>query len=110
MQSAHMMRDHGHSSNETAQRLSSGAENAHLKDMIYGEIDGAVTTFAIVADVEGAGFSHNIIVALGIANTGAVRRMRTSLSMTLNAGTYAEQSWRHSARAAARFSLKLARE
>ena len=39
--------------------------------------------------------------------SGGVRPMRTSLSMTLNAGTYAEQSWRHSARAAARLSLKL---
>ena len=38
---------------------------------------------------------------------GGVRPMRTSLSMTLNAGTYAEQSWRHSARAAAGLSLKL---
>jgi VIT1/CCC1 family predicted Fe2+/Mn2+ transporter len=36
--------------------------------MIYGGIDGAVTTFAIVAGVEGAGLSHSIIVALGIAN------------------------------------------
>jgi hypothetical protein len=38
---------------------------------------------------------------------GGVRPMRTSLRMILNAGTYAEQSWRHSARAAARLSLKL---
>ena len=38
---------------------------------------------------------------------GGVRRIRTSLNMTLNAGTYAEQSWRHSARAAARLTLKL---
>jgi len=68
MQSTAMMQDHGHSSKEIAQRLSSGAQNAHLKDMIYGGIDGAVTTFAIVAGVEGAGLSHSIIVALGIAN------------------------------------------
>lgn len=36
--------------------------------MIYGGIDGAVTTFAIVAGVEGAGLSHGVIVTLGIAN------------------------------------------
>lgn len=36
--------------------------------MIYGGIDGAVTTFAIVAGVEGAGLSHGIIVTLGLAN------------------------------------------
>ena len=36
--------------------------------MIYGGIDGAVTTFAIVAGVEGAGLSPRVIIALGIAN------------------------------------------
>ncbi|AXI49213.1 hypothetical protein C1J03_24135 (plasmid) [Sulfitobacter sp. SK012] len=36
--------------------------------MIYGGIDGTVTTFAIVAGVEGAGLPHNIILALGLAN------------------------------------------
>lgn len=36
--------------------------------MIYGAIDGTVTTFAIVAGVEGAGLAHNIVVVLGIAN------------------------------------------
>ena len=39
-----------------------------MKDLVYGAIDGTVTTFAIVAGVEGAGLSHGVIVALGIAN------------------------------------------
>lgn len=43
-------------------------ERSHLRDLIYGGIDGAVTTFAIVAGVEGAGLSPRIIIALGIAN------------------------------------------
>lgn len=59
---------HGHTPQEIAERLSSGSSNTSLKDMIYGGIDGAVTTFAIVAGVQGAGLSPNIIVALGIAN------------------------------------------
>ena len=63
-----MQHDHGHSPEEIATRLASGQQGAHLKDMIYGGIDGAVTTFAIVAGVEGAGLSHSVIVALGIAN------------------------------------------
>lgn len=63
-----MEKDHGHGPTEIAQRLSSKSQNAYLKDMIYGGIDGAVTTFAIVAGVEGAGLSHGIIVALGLAN------------------------------------------
>lgn len=63
-----MTQDHGHSPSEIAQRLSQGQRAGHLKDMIYGGIDGAVTTFAIVAGVEGAGLPHGIIVALGLAN------------------------------------------
>ncbi|WP_341477210.1 VIT1/CCC1 transporter family protein [Shimia abyssi] len=35
---------------------------------MYGAIDGAVTTFAIVAGVAGAGLSPFVIVALGLAN------------------------------------------
>lgn len=63
-----MSNEHGHSPEEVAQRLSNGAKTNHLKDMVYGGIDGTVTTFAIVAGVEGAGLSHGVIVALGIAN------------------------------------------
>lgn len=63
-----MTPDHGHGRQEIADRLSAGQEHSNLKDMIYGGIDGAVTTFAIVAGVEGAGLPHSIIVALGLAN------------------------------------------
>jgi vacuolar iron transporter family protein len=40
----------------------------HFDDFIYGSIDGAVTTFAIVAGVVGASLSPNIILILGFAN------------------------------------------
>lgn len=63
-----MQHDHSHSPDEIAARLASTSRGAYLKDMIYGGIDGAVTTFAIVAGVEGAGLSSGVIVALGIAN------------------------------------------
>lgn len=63
-----MTQEHGHSPQEISRRLSQGQQHSHLRDMIYGGIDGAVTTFAIVAGVEGAGLSHTIIVALGLAN------------------------------------------
>ncbi|CAG0908742.1 unnamed protein product, partial [Cyprideis torosa] len=43
----------------------------HLRDMIFGAIDGSVTTFAIVAGVAGAGLSPFVIVALGLANVAA---------------------------------------
>jgi len=63
-----MAQDHSHSPQDIAKRLSAGPENEFLKDTIYGAIDGAVTTFAIVAGVAGAGLSPTIIVALGAAN------------------------------------------
>jgi len=40
----------------------------HFDDFIYGSIDGAVTTFAIVAGVIGADLSPIIILILGFAN------------------------------------------
>lgn len=44
------------------------SESIYLKDFIYGAIDGAVTTFAVVSGVAGAGLSSSIIIVLGIAN------------------------------------------
>ena len=40
----------------------------HFDDFIYGSIDGAVTTFAIVAGVMGASLPTTIILILGFAN------------------------------------------
>lgn len=40
----------------------------YLRDWVYGGIDGAVTTFAIVAGVVGASLSNEIILILGFAN------------------------------------------
>lgn len=39
-----------------------------VADFVYGGIDGAVTTFAVVAGVEGASLSTTIILILGFAN------------------------------------------
>jgi len=39
-----------------------------IPDFVYGGIDGAVTTFAVVAGVEGAELSVPIILILGFAN------------------------------------------
>ena len=44
------------------------AGRGNLRDVVYGAIDGAVTTFAIVAGVAGAGLSPLVILALGFAN------------------------------------------
>lgn len=42
--------------------------NAFLPEFVYGGIDGAVTTFAVVAGASGAGLDTNIVIILGFAN------------------------------------------
>jgi len=49
-------------------RLGAPHRHSYLRDFIYGAIDGAVTTFAIVCGVAGAGMSVGVIVILGAAN------------------------------------------
>lgn len=63
-----MAQEHGHSPAEVAARIGAPAGRGHLRDMVYGGIDGAVTTFAIVAGVAGAGLPAKVILALGLAN------------------------------------------
>lgn len=63
-----MALEHGHSSEEIAARLEAQNDSGRLRDAIFGGIDGTVTTFAIVAGVQGAGLSSGIVVALGLAN------------------------------------------
>jgi len=63
-----MMQEHGHSPEEIAARIGDPPGRGVLRDVVYGGIDGSVTTFAIVAGVAGAGLSPFIIVALGLAN------------------------------------------
>ncbi|WP_170416790.1 VIT1/CCC1 transporter family protein [Ruegeria atlantica] len=62
------MTDHGHSQQEIAERINAPPGRGVLRDVVYGGIDGSVTTFAIVAGVAGAGLSPFIVVALGLAN------------------------------------------
>ena len=62
------MSEHGHTPQEIAKRIGAPGGSGVLKDAVYGAIDGAVTTFAIVAGVAGAGLSPFVIVALGMAN------------------------------------------
>ncbi|MFT5471222.1 MAG: VIT1/CCC1 family predicted Fe2+/Mn2+ transporter [Verrucomicrobiales bacterium] len=57
-----------HQPEQIRRRLAKGPRHSFLKDFIYGAIDGAVTTFAIVAGVAGAGLSSGIVIVLGLAN------------------------------------------
>ncbi|MDQ5846950.1 MAG: VIT1/CCC1 transporter family protein [Acidobacteriota bacterium] len=60
--------EHEHSVEAIKERLAHGPVHNYLRDWIYGGIDGAVTTFAVVSGVAGAQLSPWIILALGFAN------------------------------------------
>lgn len=49
-------------------RLQNGVDHSYLRDFVYGAVDGAVTTFAVVAGVAGAGLRTSIVLILGVAN------------------------------------------
>jgi VIT1/CCC1 family predicted Fe2+/Mn2+ transporter len=51
-----------------AQEKHGGASSQYLGDMVYGGLDGIVTTFAIVSGVAGAQLGSDIILILGLAN------------------------------------------
>ena len=60
--------EHSHDPKDIAARLALGPQVNYLRDWIYGGIDGAVTTFAIVAGVVGADLNAGIVLILGVAN------------------------------------------
>ena len=76
-------------------RLSAGYQHSYLKDFVYGAIDGAVTTFAVVSGVAGAALSGQIVIILGMANL-----LGDGFSMAVGnfLGTKAEAQQREQAR------------
>lgn len=60
--------EHEHSAEAIQARLAAGPRHTYLRDLVYGGIDGAVTTFAVVSGVMGAELSPAIVLVLGIAN------------------------------------------
>lgn len=57
-----------HSVKAVAARLDRGPKHSYLRDVIYGAVDGAVTTFAVVSGVVGAELPTGILIILGLAN------------------------------------------
>ncbi|MFD1694575.1 VIT1/CCC1 transporter family protein [Roseibium aestuarii] len=63
-----MTLEHSHAAEDIARRLQGGPDASYLRDWVYGGIDGAITTFAIVAGSVGADLSSRIVLILGLAN------------------------------------------
>lgn len=59
---------HGHTPDQIRERLTAPREHSYLRDFVYGAIDGAVTTFAVVSGVAGADLDASIVIILGAAN------------------------------------------
>jgi VIT1/CCC1 family predicted Fe2+/Mn2+ transporter len=57
-----------HTPEAIRERLEAATGQSYLRDVIYGAVDGAVTTFAIAAGAIGAGLSSSVVLVLGIAN------------------------------------------
>jgi vacuolar iron transporter family protein len=57
-----------HTTDAIARRLAAAKSHSYLGDFVLGAVDGAVTTFAIVAGAAGAGLSNGIVLVLGLAN------------------------------------------
>jgi VIT1/CCC1 family predicted Fe2+/Mn2+ transporter len=51
-----------------AARLDAPPRPSLLRDLVYGAIDGTVTTYAVVAGVAGSGLEATVVLVLGAAN------------------------------------------
>ena len=60
------MAEHHAKNIEQAERHRAGGDV--IRDIVYGALDGIVTTFAIVAGAAGAGFSGGVVIIFGFAN------------------------------------------
>ena len=84
-----------HTPDAVRRRLAAKRSPSYLQDFIYGAIDGTVTTFAVVAGVEGANLDETIVVILGGANLIADG---FSMAASNFLGTRAERQQRERAR------------
>ena len=60
--------EHEHTPEAVERRLRDGPRHSYLRDLVFGAIDGSVTTFAVVSGVAGAELSARVIIILGVAN------------------------------------------
>lgn len=85
----------------------------YLRDLVYGALDGVITTMAVVAGTAGAGLSARVGVTLGLANLVAdglsmgasnYLGLKTELEQTARS-VAAEAPWRHGLATIAAFVL-----
>lgn len=53
---------------ENASEAHGGMGSEHIKSIVFGGLDGIITTFAIISASAGAGFSLEVILLMGFAN------------------------------------------
>lgn len=57
-----------HTPQRVEDRLADPAGHGHLRDAVYGAVDGAVTTLAVVTGALGAQLGAGVVLVLGFAN------------------------------------------
>ena len=95
-----------HTPRAVRRRLGAQPSRSYLDDFVLGAIDGAITTFAIVAGVAGAGLDATVVIILGGANL-----LADGLSMAASnyLGTRAARQQRELARQEEQRRLEAAR-
>src|SRR5688500_12942083 len=68
MSTAHEHLESDHTPEAIAARIKATTQHSYLGDFVLGAVDGAITTFAIVAGAAGAGLSGGVVLVLGLAN------------------------------------------
>lgn len=60
--------DRTHTPDAIATRLERGPRQSLTRELVYGGMDGVVTTFAVVAGARGASLASSVVIVLGLAN------------------------------------------